>query len=106
MIEYIFLVEQDLDLDRQGIEMALHLVAQTFDLLQTGLVLFRRNDKFGRGEGAKRLVDPLDILLLEIMMVAEGQRGYLLGIGLQIVQHLFGRCDACQQQDVLIGQGL
>ena len=105
MIEYIFLVEQNLDLDRQGIEMTLHLVAQTFDLLQTGLILLCGDDELGRGEGTKGRVDPLDILLLEIMMVAEGQRRHLLGIGLQIVQHLLGRGDACQQQDVLIGQG-
>ena len=85
--------------------MALHLVAQTFDLLQTGLVFLRSNDEFGRGEGAERLVDMLDVILLEIMMVAEGQRSHLLGVGLQIEQHLLGRGDACQQQDVLIGQG-
>ena len=81
------------------------LVAQTFDLLQTGLVFLCGDDEFGRGEGTECLVDPVHILLLEVVMVAEGQRSHLLGIGLQIDQHLFGRGNACQKQDVLVGQG-
>ena len=90
MIECILLVEQDLDLDRQDVETALHLVAQTIHLLQAGLVFLRRDDELGRWEGIECFVDTVHILLLEVVMVAEGQRSHLLGIGLQIDQHLLG----------------
>ena len=40
------------------------------------------------------------------MMVAEGQRCHLLGIGLQVGQHVFGRGDASDQQHVLVGEGV
>ena len=38
-------------------------------------------------------------------MVAEGQRCHLLGIGLQVGQHVLGRGDAREQQYVLVGKG-
>ena len=105
MIKCILLVEQELDFERQGVEIFFDFIAQTFDLLQTGLVFLCGDDEFGRGESIECLVDAVHILLLEIVMIAEGQWGHLLGIGLQIDQHLFGRGNACQKQDVLVGQG-
>ena len=90
MIECFFLVEQDLHLDGQGIEALLHLVAQSVHLRQSRLILLCRDDELGRGEGTERLVDPFNILLLEVVMVAEGQGRHCLGVSLQVGQHLLG----------------
>ena len=96
MIECFFLVEQNLDFDRQHVKMAPDLIAQTLYLQQPRLVFFCSDDELGRGEAAKRLVDLLYILLVESMVVAEGQRCHLFGIALEVGQHLFWRGNARQ----------
>ena len=86
--------------------MLLHLVAQSLDGSQAHGIFLCGDDALGRGETAEGVVDLLDILLLEMMMVCEGQRMDVLGIFLQVEFHLFRRGDTRQKHHVFIGQGL
>ena len=83
--------------------MLLHLVAQSLDGSQAHGIFLCGDDALGRGETAECVVDLLDILLLEMMMVSEGQWMDVLGIFLQVEFHLFRRGDTCQQEDVVGG---
>ena len=49
-----------------------HLVAQSIDGSQAHRIFLSGDDAFGRGEAAEGVVDPLDILILELMVVSEG----------------------------------
>ena len=84
--------------------MLLHLVAQSLDGSQAHGIFLCGDDALGRGETAEGVVDLLDILLLEMMMVCEGQRADVLGIFLQVEFHLFRRGNARQQEDMLVGE--
>ena len=81
--------------------MLTHLVAQTFCNGKARGVFLCRDDQFGRGETVEGLVDTLDVFIVEVVVIAERQGLDLISIGLQILQHLFGRGDTRQQQDVL-----
>ena len=88
------MIEQNLDSDRQYVEVALHLVAESFYLQQSRFVFLGGDDEFGRGQGSECLVDQFHILFAERMMVAEGLWCHLLGIGLQFCLHLLRRGNA------------
>ena len=84
--------------------MLLHLVAQSLDGSQAHGIFLCGDDALGRGETAEGVVDLLDILLLEMMMVSEGQWMDVFGIFLQVEFHLFRRGNTCQQKHMLVGE--
>ena len=84
--------------------MLLHLVAQSLDGSQAHGIFLCGDDALGRGETAEGVVDLLDIFLLEMMMVSEGQWMDVFGIRLQVESHLFRRGNTCQQKDVVGGE--
>jgi len=82
--------------------MALHLVAQPLDGYQTRGIFLGGDDELGRGEVAEGLVDATDVLLLEGVVIAECEHGDAFGRdGLEVVLHLFGRGNACEQHEIL-----
>ena len=103
LVKCFFLPEHQFDADGQHVEVLQHFVAQSLYHSQAHGIFLRGDDALGRGELAERLVDQADILLLELMMVGKGQRADILGISLEILSHLFGRGDACEQEGVVGG---
>ena len=95
--------EHQFDADGQHVEVLQYLVAQPFDRLQAHGIFLGGDDALGGGELAEHLVDQTDILLPEMMMVGKDQRMDLMCIRLQILSHLFGRGNACEQEDVVGG---
>jgi len=67
---------------------------------QSGGVFFCCHNTFGRGKARKGVVDESDVFLGKAMVVAEGQGCQMVCQGRQVMNHLFWRGNACQQQCV------
>ena len=98
MVKRILLVLHEDNVYRQDIDVLSHFVAQSFDTIQTGGILLCSDDEFGREHCCKRVVDELDILLVELMMVGKCQRLQMVNMGRQVMQELFRRGNARQEQ--------
>ena len=83
-----------------------YLIAQSLNGSQTHSILLCGDDTLRRGKFTKCLVDQSDILLLELMVVGEGQRTDVLGIRLQVEFHLLRRGDTRHQEHMLVGETL
>ena len=68
------MVLHETDAYRQDINILLNVIAQPLDIVQTGGILLCRNDELGRGQGSKRVVDELNVLLVKLVMVGIGER--------------------------------
>ena len=72
MIVKLFLLSHhDGHVDGKGVQMALHLVAQSLDSLQPRGIFLSGDDQLRRGEGTEAFVDTTDVLFPESVMVAE-----------------------------------
>ena len=78
------------DVDRQGIQVSFDLIAQSLCTIETGRILFRRNDQPGRRYVVESLVDAFNVFLLELVMVTEGHHGKMGCQRRYVVLHLFG----------------
>lgn len=65
--------------------------------------LFCRDDDTGFRHGFEGAVDAVDILALKLMVVTEGEGLYSLCHWLDVVFHLFGRCNTRQEQHMIVG---
>ncbi len=74
IVKVIFLLLHKLDADRQYIEILPYLVTECFSELKPGGIFLSSDNQLRRWHCSKGLVDELDVLLLKLMMVAEGQR--------------------------------
>ena len=79
----------ELNCNRKYAEVSAHLVAQSFCCIQSGGILFRGDDALGFRHAGKGVVDKLDVLSLELVMVAEGQRSDGSRQWGDVVNHLF-----------------
>ena len=100
-MEGCLLILHQTDVDGQHIKVLPDFLAESLDTGQSAGVLLGGDNQFGRGEGGKCLVDALDVLPLEVVVIAEGQRLDLVSIGLQVEAHVLGRSDTRQEKDVL-----
>ena len=82
--------------------MTAYFLAQPFYVMKTGGIFLRGDDTTGLGKFFKRLVDELDVLRLEMVMVGKGERREVLAVWLQVVNHLLWRCNARQQENLLV----
>ncbi len=98
------MVEHELDFYRENKEAVAHLLAEPFQGLQLGGILFGSDDDLRRRQPGKRLVDASDVLLLEVVVVGEEHGECLLAERLHVDFQLFGRCDAGEQHGVLVFQ--
>ena len=88
-IKCLFLIEHETDLDGQNVEASLDLVAQTFGVEESRLILFSGDDDLWRRQPGEDLIDVHDVFLAEVMVVAERQWCNLTGTLLQVDKHLF-----------------
>ena len=98
------MIEHEAYLDRQRIDVLSYGFAQSFGFLQSHGILLCRDDDAWLGHRLEGVVDEFDVAWLELMMVAKRQASDVAYMGLEVVLHLFGRCDACEEHDVLMLQ--
>ena len=77
--------------------MLTHGIAETFDMEQSGDILLGGDDALGRRHRLEGIIDELDVLLAELMVVAEGE-WCEVGQRREVVAQLLGRGDACEQE--------
>ena len=81
---------------REHVERLTHFLAETLGIVESGGILLSGDDALGSRHDCKGVVDELDVLGLEMVVVAERQWLDIRCAGSQVVHHLFGRCDASQ----------
>ena len=84
--------------------MFFHFFRQVSGVLQARGVFLCSDDNARFGQGFKSFVDSALVATRERMMVAESQRFDVGSIGLQVVYHLLGRGNACEQQHMTVFQ--
>ena len=98
------MIEHEAYLDGQRIDVLSYGFTQSFGFLQSHGILLCRDDDAWLGHRLEGVVDEFDVAWLELMMVAKRQASDVAYMGLEVVLHLFGRCDACEEHDVLLLQ--
>ena len=98
------MIEHEAYLDGQRIDVLSYGFAQSFGFLQSHGILLCRDDDAWLGHRLEGVVDEFDVAWLELMMVAKRQASDVAYMGLEVVLHLFGRCDASEEHGVLLLQ--
>ena len=91
-------------LNRQFVYAFFNRFIETLRLLQSHGILLCRDNQTGFRHLFKRLVDACDVLTLEAMVITETQRLHTLDHRLQVVFHLLRRCNASNQQYMIVLQ--
>ena len=103
MVEFLSLSEHKSDMDREYIDIRLDFLAESLYLCQAGRILLGGYNYLVAVYLLIALVDILDILVCEGVVVAEGNRDYTVAERRQVCDNLlFGRCNACEQDNLLI----
>ena len=71
LVKRILLVLHEDNVYRQDINILLHFIAQPLYVIQTGGVLLRGDDEFGRGQRSKLVVDEVDVFFAKLVMVGK-----------------------------------
>ena len=88
MVKRVSLLQHEMDTNRKRIDVLAHLLAQTFRIMESGSILLCGDDTTRLGELRESLVDQLDVPLLELMVVGEGEGSEVLGVGRQVMDNL------------------
>ena len=89
-------------LDRQGVEIVFHYLVESFAISESYRIFLRGDDEAWLWHRLKDFVDAVDVLALEVVMVAKGYGGEGLDHRRQVVLHLLGRGDTREQHHVLV----
>ena len=102
MVKIFLPVKHEFYFNRKNVKVVSYFIRQSFHAEQSRVVFLCRDDHFRFGHLCERFIYPLDVFLCELMMVGICQRGDVLRIWAEVINHLLWRRNSGQQENVLV----